>query len=163
MGGLVGEASFLGHHTAFATPNAAASIHIIMDRMTGKTYDCYIEIQSTQSAQAIVDLRNSLGHTQPLLDRVPMGPTFSVTRLEASISYSKDRIQDSPPVSGVGQTTIILLAGSIGHPANGSRSHPLSTHEANTVFFSVSALPKLVGLSSQRSTYTASYPKSFSV
>ena len=56
-------ASFLGQHTAFATAKAAASIHIIMDRMTGKPYDCYVEIQSTQSAQAIVNLRNSLGHS----------------------------------------------------------------------------------------------------
>ena len=52
-----------------------------MDRMTGKPYDCYVEIQSTQSAQAIVNLRNSLGNTQPLLDRNPIVAMSSLDQL----------------------------------------------------------------------------------
>ena len=64
-----------------------------MDRMTGKTYDCYVEIQGTQAAEAIVNLRNSLGHTQPLLDRFPTVEVSSLDTLLAGMFPKARSIQ----------------------------------------------------------------------
>ena len=61
----------MGQNTPFATRDAVASIHIIMDRMTGKTYDCYVEVSSTDAAQSFVNSRTNSRQAQPLLDRIP--------------------------------------------------------------------------------------------
>ena len=64
-----------------------------MDRMTGKTYDCYVELQATQAAQSIVSLRTSLGQTQPLLDRVPIVEMSSLDTLLADMFPKARSIQ----------------------------------------------------------------------
>ena len=44
--------AFLGTHAKIITPDLGPSIHIIMDRATGKTQDCYVEFYSRADAQA---------------------------------------------------------------------------------------------------------------
>lgn len=50
-----------------------------MDRLTGKTYDCYVELQSTEAAQSLTNARN--GQMIPLLDRVPFVQMSSQNQL----------------------------------------------------------------------------------
>ena len=44
--------AFLGPHAKVITPDLGPAIHIIMDRPTGKTMDCYVEFFSTPDARA---------------------------------------------------------------------------------------------------------------
>ena len=44
--------AFLGPHAKVITPDFGPAIHIIMDRPTGKTMDCYVEFFSTPDARA---------------------------------------------------------------------------------------------------------------
>ena len=44
--------AFLGPHAKVITPDLGPAIHIIMDRPTGKTMDCYVELLSTPDARA---------------------------------------------------------------------------------------------------------------
>ena len=44
--------TFLGSHAKLITPEFGPSIHIIMDRMTGKTQDCYVEFFSNADVRA---------------------------------------------------------------------------------------------------------------
>ena len=62
--------AFLGHDTPFDIANVGFSVHIIMDRLTGKTFDCYVELQSVEAAQALTNARQ--GQMIPLLKRVPI-------------------------------------------------------------------------------------------
>ena len=50
--------SFLGPHAKTITPDLGPAIHIIMDRSTGKTMDCYVEFFSTPDARACVNSLN---------------------------------------------------------------------------------------------------------
>ena len=45
-------AQFLGTHAKLITPDLGPAVHIIMDRATGKTQDCYVEFYSTPDAIA---------------------------------------------------------------------------------------------------------------
>ena len=66
--------SFLGRNANILTNNVGPAIHIVMDRATGKTMDCYVEFFSAADALAVVDKLNchgrplKLGH--PPLDRM---------------------------------------------------------------------------------------------
>ena len=44
--------TFLGTHAKTITPDLGPSIHITMDRSTGKTQDCYVEFFSVPDANA---------------------------------------------------------------------------------------------------------------
>lgn len=44
--------SFLGNHAKLITPNFGPAIHIIMDRVSGKTMDCFVEFLSPLDARA---------------------------------------------------------------------------------------------------------------
>ena len=44
--------TFLGTHAKIITPDLGPSIHIMMDRSTGKTQDCYVEFYSVPDANA---------------------------------------------------------------------------------------------------------------
>lgn len=44
--------AFLGPHAKIITADLGPAIHIIMDRPTGKTMDCYVEFFSTPDARA---------------------------------------------------------------------------------------------------------------
>lgn len=44
--------AFLGPHAKIITSDLGPAIHIIMDRPTGKTMDCYVEFFSTPDARA---------------------------------------------------------------------------------------------------------------
>ncbi|KAG8528684.1 uncharacterized protein KY384_006371 [Bacidia gigantensis] len=48
--------SFLGNHAKVITPELGPSVHIIMERATGKTQDCFVEFFSTPDAKAWVDV-----------------------------------------------------------------------------------------------------------
>ena len=75
--------------------------------MTGKTHDCFVEIQSSQSAQALVSLRNSLGHTQPLRDRNPTVEMSSLDQLLENM-FIKARSTQSTQA-------LVNLRNSLGH------------------------------------------------
>ena len=47
--------NFLGPHAKTITPDFGPAIHIIMDRPTGKTMDCFVEFFSTPDARASVN------------------------------------------------------------------------------------------------------------
>ncbi|KAL9098383.1 MAG: hypothetical protein Q9163_005947 [Psora crenata] len=51
--------TFLGNHAKIITPELGPAVHIIMDRATGKTQDCYVEFFSTPDANAWVNVINS--------------------------------------------------------------------------------------------------------
>ncbi len=48
----------MGPHAKIITTDLGPPIHVIMDRSTGKTMDCYVEFYSTPDARACA---NSLG------------------------------------------------------------------------------------------------------
>ncbi|MCJ1466219.1 hypothetical protein MMC07_004838 [Pseudocyphellaria aurata] len=54
--------AFFGRNAKLVTPEFGSSIHIIMDRSTGKTNDCYVEFFSTGDAQAAVNRLLFRGH-----------------------------------------------------------------------------------------------------
>lgn len=74
--------AFLGPHAKVITPDLGPAIHIIMDRPTGKTMDCYIEFFSTPDARAA---SNSLNlrprHMVRIADRVVDVATSSQAEL----------------------------------------------------------------------------------
>lgn len=47
--------AFFGRNAKLVSPDFGSPIHIIMDRSTGKTNDCYVEFFSTGDAQAAVN------------------------------------------------------------------------------------------------------------
>ncbi|KAL9125123.1 MAG: hypothetical protein Q9217_005622 [Psora testacea] len=51
--------TFLGNHAKIITPELGPAVHIMMDRATGKTQDCYVEFFSTPDANAWVNVINS--------------------------------------------------------------------------------------------------------
>ena len=61
---------FLGSNTKLLTPSMGWPIHIILDRLTGKTMDCYVELASVDDAQQFVNDRNRQGYPNKLGDRV---------------------------------------------------------------------------------------------
>lgn len=54
--------TFFGRNAKLVSPEFGSSIHIIMDRSTGKTNDCYVEFFSTGDAQAAVNKLLFRGH-----------------------------------------------------------------------------------------------------
>lgn len=62
--------AFLGKNAKIVTPDLGSPIHIVMDRLTGKTMDCYVEFFSVGDAQAAVNAKTRLGHIHKLGDRV---------------------------------------------------------------------------------------------
>lgn len=74
--------AFLGPHAKVITSDLGPAIHIIMDRPTGKTMDCYVEFFSTPDARAA---SNSLNlrprHMIPINDRVVDVATSSQAEL----------------------------------------------------------------------------------
>ena len=50
-----------------------------MDRVTGKTFDCYVELQSVEVAQALTNARQ--GQMILLMDRVPVVQMSSMDQL----------------------------------------------------------------------------------
>ena len=64
--------AFLGRHARILTPNLGCAIHITMDRLTGKTMDCFVEFLSVADALAFVSSKNQPGQTPKLADRVPI-------------------------------------------------------------------------------------------
>lgn len=54
--------TFFGRNAKLVTPEFGSPIHIIMDRSTGKTNDCYVEFFSTGDAQAAVNKLHLRGH-----------------------------------------------------------------------------------------------------
>lgn len=64
--------AFLGKNAKVVTPDLGSPIHIIMDRLTGKTLDCYVEFFSVGDAQAAVNSKTRLGQIHKLGDRVAM-------------------------------------------------------------------------------------------
>lgn len=65
---------FLGRNAKLVTSDFGSPVHIIMDRSTGKTNDCYVEFFSVADAQAAVKRLRMRGHQikigTPPLDRV---------------------------------------------------------------------------------------------
>ncbi|KAL8950327.1 MAG: hypothetical protein Q9222_003632 [Ikaeria aurantiellina] len=61
---------FLGRNAKILTPDLGVPIHIIMDRPTGKTMDCYVEFFSSGDAQAALNKCLSRGNQLRLQDRV---------------------------------------------------------------------------------------------
>lgn len=53
---------FLGPHAKVITPDFGPCIHIIMDRGTGKTMDCFVEFYSTPDARATSNSINLRSH-----------------------------------------------------------------------------------------------------
>lgn len=66
--------TFLGRNAKIVSPEFGSPVHIIMDRSTGKTMDCYVEFFSNGDAQATLNKLLSRGHSLklgvPPLDRV---------------------------------------------------------------------------------------------
>ncbi|KAL8815488.1 MAG: hypothetical protein Q9191_008462, partial [Dirinaria sp. TL-2023a] len=62
--------AFLGKNAKIVTSDLGSPIHIIMDRLMGKTMDCYVEFFSVGDAQAAVNAKTRLGHIHKLGDRV---------------------------------------------------------------------------------------------
>lgn len=60
----------LGRNAKIVTPDLGVPIHIIMDRTTGKTMDCYVEFFSTGDAQAALNKCLLRGSQLRLGDRV---------------------------------------------------------------------------------------------
>lgn len=54
--------AFFGRNAKLVSPDYGSPIHIIMDRSTGKTNDCYVEFFSTGDAQAAVNRLLFRGH-----------------------------------------------------------------------------------------------------
>lgn len=52
---------FLGRNAKIVTPDFGSSVHIIMDRSTGKTNECYVEFFSIGDAQAAMNRLHSRG------------------------------------------------------------------------------------------------------
>lgn len=58
--------AFLGRNAKIVSPELGSPIHIIMDRSTGKTMDCYVEFFSVGDAQATLNKLTSRGHSLKL-------------------------------------------------------------------------------------------------
>ena len=52
-----------------------------MDRLTGKTYDCYVEVENTEAAQSLVNTKNTLTSITTLYDRIPVVEMSSLDKL----------------------------------------------------------------------------------
>ena len=63
--------AFLGKNAKIVTSDLGFPIHIIMDRMTGKTMDCYVEFFSVGDAQAAVNAKNRASNPHKLDNRPP--------------------------------------------------------------------------------------------
>ncbi|KAL8839443.1 MAG: hypothetical protein Q9176_004439 [Flavoplaca citrina] len=61
---------FLGRNAKIITPEYGVAVHIIMDRPTGKTMDCYVEFFSQGDAQAALNKCFMRGNQLRLGDRV---------------------------------------------------------------------------------------------
>ncbi|KAI4278304.1 MAG: hypothetical protein LQ337_001126 [Flavoplaca oasis] len=61
---------FLGRNAKIITPEYGVAVHIIMDRPTGKTMDCYVEFFSQGDAQAALNKCLMRGNQLRLGDRV---------------------------------------------------------------------------------------------
>ena len=64
--------AFLGKNAKIVTPDLGSPVHIIMDRLTGKTMDCYVEFFSVGDAQAAVNAKTRAGSIYKLGDRTPI-------------------------------------------------------------------------------------------
>ena len=61
---------FLGSRARLLTTSMGWPIHIILDRLTGKTMDCYVEFTSIEDARSFVLDRNRAGYLNKLGDRI---------------------------------------------------------------------------------------------
>ena len=61
---------FLPNHAKLITPNLGPAIHIIMDRPSGKTMDCFVEFLSVHDARNCVNTINLSGKKGGLMDRI---------------------------------------------------------------------------------------------
>ena len=61
---------FLGPNPRILSTDLGWPIHIILDRLTGKTMDCYVEFLSVEDAQAFVNDRNRPSYFNKLGDRL---------------------------------------------------------------------------------------------
>lgn len=70
--------SFLGPNAKIITPDVSTPIHIIMERATGKTMDCYVEFVSKDDAQASVNRLVYRGHNHLRLGVPPYDRVVSI-------------------------------------------------------------------------------------
>lgn len=80
--------NFLGNHAKIITPDLGPSIHIMMDRTTGKTQDCFVEFFSTPDANSWVSaIRNRPIQSNRIGDRI----------LEVELSSQDELLQELFP------------------------------------------------------------------
>ena len=109
--------AFLGPHAKVITPDLGPAIHIIMDRPSGKTMDCYVEFFSTPDARAA---SNSLNlrprHMIRINDRIVDVATSSQAELlkelfpkAKSVSWEggMPRIQEAKELYNTGFKTFV--------------------------------------------------------
>lgn len=61
---------FIGANAGILDNSMGWPVHIILDRLTGKTMDCFVEFVSIQHAQNFVEARNRPGYLNKLGDRI---------------------------------------------------------------------------------------------
>ena len=97
--------ALLGPHAKVITPDINPAIHIIMDRLTGKTMDCFVEFFSTPDARAA---SNSLNLRAKHMNRINDRIVNVVTSSQAE--FLKELFPKAKSVSWERGTPMILEA-----------------------------------------------------
>ena len=89
---------FIGANAGILDHTMGWPIHIILDRLTGKTMDCFVEFVSVQEALKFVEARNRPGPLNKLGDRIA---TVSMSSQDALLEQTFARAKNVEWRAGV--------------------------------------------------------------